>query len=264
MFSEIESNYSLACYLISTRLRIADLKIILKKMGQPGTGNKADLIDRALTALSAAREIRVCNPNDNRFSAFLQYIALENGGTLHAGYKRSSPPKSAKSSSPAKSVVDRSKIIQQQPSAHAGSKATASASRPFENVTYTNSPYNVFASRLYTKVIDGRQGMMLINDFVLNPVTCESLVDHRIKLYMGNPMNTMPFGMSKVIDVFFSDACWITVNGKQIPENVIIPNKKKIWACKPPDITDLLNTKPGIANKIEVRFSAMIPVFFAI
>lgn len=86
MFSEVESNYSLACYLIGTRLRIADLKNILKKMGESGTGNKADLIARASTALQKAKEVLNYNPNDNRFSVFLQYIAEENGGTLHAGY----------------------------------------------------------------------------------------------------------------------------------------------------------------------------------
>ena len=138
------------------------------------------------------------------------------------------------------------------------------ASRPFENVTYPKSPFNNLASRLYTKVIDGRQGMMLINDFVLNPKTVESLLDHRIKLFMGNPMNTMPFGMAKVIDIFFSDACWISVNGNQVPSNLIIPNKKKAWACVPPDITELLHKKPGIANKIEIRFSAMIPVILTL
>ena len=182
-------------------------------------------------------------------------------------YKRGSPPK-------APDVVKPAKQLKQSvsPSVPSGGKAvpTASssgaptASRPFENVTYSNSPFNEFSYRLYTKVIDGRQGMMMINDFVLNPTVCDSLSNHRIKLYMGNPMNTMPFGMVKVIDVFFSDACWIKVNGKPIQESAIIPNKKKVWACVPPDITDLLHTKPGIANKIEIRFSAMIPVSFVI
>lgn len=156
-----------------------------------------------------------------------------------------------------------SKVIK-QPAGLCELKTAPVASRPFENVTFTSSPFNVFSSRLYTKVIDGRQGMMIINDFIINPTICESLSAHRIKLFMGNPMNTMPFGMAKVIDVFFSDACWITVNGKQIPENKIIPNKKKVWACVPPDITDLLNFKPGLPNKIEIRFSAMIPVFFLV
>ena len=86
MFSEVESNYSLACYLISTRLRIADLKIILKKMGETVTGNKSDLIARALFALQHAKDLSLKDPNNSRFSMFLQYIAMENGGTLHAGY----------------------------------------------------------------------------------------------------------------------------------------------------------------------------------
>ena len=86
MFSEVESNYSLASYLISTRLRIADLKIILKKMGETVTGNKSDLIARALAALENAKELSLKDPSNSRFSIYLQYIAMENGGTLHAGY----------------------------------------------------------------------------------------------------------------------------------------------------------------------------------
>lgn len=256
MFSEVESNYSLACYLISTRLRITDLKSILKKMGEPGTGNKADLIARTSASLLKAKEMNRCNPNDPKFSLYLQYIAQENGGTLHAGYKRSSPLKVAKLS-PIKIATCSAAI--KQPDVPSKSSA---ASRPFENVTYSSSPFNKFESRLYTKVIDGRQGMMIINDFILTPAMCESLSDQRIKLYMGNPMNTMPFGMAKVIDVFFSDACWINVNGTQIQEKEIIPNKKKVWACVPPDITDYI--KPGVPNKIEIRFSAMIPVILYI
>jgi hypothetical protein len=86
MFSEAESNYSLAVYLINHRLRIADLKIILRKMGETVTGVKAELIARASVALKKAKDMLQINPNDARFSVFLQYIAQENGGTLHAGY----------------------------------------------------------------------------------------------------------------------------------------------------------------------------------
>jgi hypothetical protein len=238
-------------------------------MGETVTGHKADLIAKALAALTKAKDMLQINPHDTRFSVFLQYIAQENGGTLHAGYliaynfryKRGSPPKAVAVAA----VVKSAEQFKQNKSIPASSvsKGALTASRPFENVTYSNSPFNEFSSRLYTKVIDGRQGMMVINDFVLNPKTCDSLSSHRIKLYMGNPMNTMPFGMAKVVDVFFSDSCRITVNGNAIQESAIIPNKKKVWACVPPDITDLLHTKPGIANKIEIRFATMIPVMFS-
>ena len=86
MFSEVDASFSLATYLINSRLRITDLKIILRKMGQPVTGKKPDLIQRTVDTLSLARDQAKVNQMNNNFAIYLNYIAQENGGTLDTGY----------------------------------------------------------------------------------------------------------------------------------------------------------------------------------
>jgi hypothetical protein len=137
--------------------------------------------------------------------------------------------------------------------------------RPFECVTFQPSAFYEPLKRVYTKVVDGRGGLISITDLIILPNILEQLVKDtyiRLKLCMGNPQMSLPFGQPKSIDVYFSESCFITINGKPIPPNQIHPAKKKPWVCVPPDITDLLVLKPGVANRIELRFSPMYPVGF--
>ena len=98
------------------------------------------------------------------------------------------------------------------------------AMKPFETVTFTQSPFHLFHTRLFTKVVDGRSCHLYIPDFKLLPSHID-LIQARpqryaIKLLMGNPQMALPFGAPKVIEPFYSDSCYLTVNGTTIPHNV--------------------------------------------
>lgn len=98
------------------------------------------------------------------------------------------------------------------------------AMKPFESLTFTPSPFHIFHTRLYTKVVDGRSCVLSIPDFKLLPSHIDLLQSqpgrYAIKLLMANPQMALPFGDPKVIDPFYSDSCYVTVNSQVLPSNV--------------------------------------------
>lgn len=264
-------------------------------------GNKPDLIPRLVALLEHQFEF---SPDGATLQEILSEVSNANGGTLeYYGYQRSSPlrpyaPTTTLGTLAGMKPQKVAMVPRANPPAYGAPGSSGQhpqgppkpASKPFEGLSYSQSPFHAFHSRLYTKVVDGRSGHISITDFVMIEKHVSLILEKRegqqgqrkygVKVYMGNPQMMSPFGDRKMIEPSFSDSCFVTVNGKAVDASVcisvpllvfknensrkatkkkIIPLKKKIWACVPPDITDYLILKAGAQNRLELRFGYMYP-----
>ena len=198
-------------------------------------GNKPELIPRLVALLE--HQIAFF-PSGAPLQEMLSEIARANGGSLDSyWHQRTSPPRTT--GNPSATLGTLAGIKPQKvalppranPPAYGapGSSGQQSqgppkpASKPFEGLSYSQSPFHTFHTRLYTKVVDGRSGHISITDFVMIEKHVALLLEKKegqqqrkygVKVYMGNPQMMSPFGDRKMIEPSFSDSCFVTVNGK--------------------------------------------------
>jgi hypothetical protein len=233
-----QSNIDSVIQIIQHSLRVHELKALCKNCGLRCNENKPVLIQSLLQYFMYLRNEYIADKTDTRFRNLVELIINANPVIHYYNTTQNQAPNVL----PLPTAIRPTLPIAIRPASSTSTNTTTNktqpanppqSTRPFDLLTFVESPFFIPRSRLLCKVVDGRTGAFTITDFVIPQAALQMIQNspkkYSIRMYMGNPQNTPSFGVEKKMDLFWAESCYIQVNDRAVQQNAFQPSRKKLW-----------------------------------